>query len=158
MVYYASMICRSCSNDVDSYTHGKLCRSCYNEHMRVYMLDRYHRRRKEWVTKLGGLCIDCGSQDNLEFDHSIASSKTFNIAKALAGFSEKRIVEEMSKCVLRCKSCHIKKSLTKRDMRIVDHGEGKTGKYNCRCDLCRPLKNAYAREHKNKRKNQVPIV
>lgn len=28
----------------------------------------------------------------------------------------------------------------------VGHGEGLTGKHNCRCDLCRPLKNARARE------------
>ena len=26
----------------------------------------------------------------------------------------------------------------------VDHGGGKTGKRNCLCDLCRPLKNKYA--------------
>ena len=40
----------------------------------------------------------------------------------------------------------------------VDHGGGKTGKRNCRCDLCRPLKNKYlsdARKAKGSRSSEA---
>lgn len=33
----------------------------------------------------------------------------------------------------------------------VDHGGGKTGKRNCLCDLCRPLKNKYASDARKAR-------
>lgn len=99
---------------------------------------------------LGGKCLDCKSVDQLEFDHADPDDKTFDVAKAFAGMAEERLWQELHKCVLRCKSCHKRK--TDNIDNAVGHGEGKTGKKNCRCDLCRPLKNAYTREFKRRRK------
>lgn len=121
-----------------------------NKYMREYMLKRYHRRRKEAIIKLGGKCVDCESEDNLEFDHANPEDKSFNVAKAFTSMATAMLWEEIHKCVLRCKDCHAQKTY-QRDL-AVGHGQGKTGKRNCRCDLCRPLKNAYARDLKRRRK------
>lgn len=120
--------------------------------MAEYMLKRYHRRRSEWITKLGGSCVDCGSLNNLNFDHVIAKEKEYDIAKILSAGSELKVSNEMAKCVLRCEVCHKAKSARMRDIRIVNHGEGLTGKKNCLCKLCRPLKNEYARQFKRNKK------
>jgi hypothetical protein len=116
--------------------------------MREYMLKRYHRRRNHAIEILGGKCVDCSSSDQLEFDHADPKDKSFNVAKAFTSMAESKLWEEIYKCVLRCKSCYSKKTRTIDN--AVGHGEGKTGKKNCRCDLCKPLKNAYAREFKRK--------
>jgi 5-methylcytosine-specific restriction endonuclease McrA len=146
-------ICVTCKQEVEEFAFRTYCRPCYNEKMNIYMKARYHRRRNEWVEKLGGKCVDCGSIENLEFDHEIAADKKYAVAKMLSGWSEAKLTAEISKCVLRCQSCHLKKSISSGDIRTVNHGEGVTGKKNCRCDLCRPLKNAYLKEFmKNKRK------
>jgi 5-methylcytosine-specific restriction endonuclease McrA len=80
------------------------------EHMRVYVLDRYHRRRAQAIEALGGVCARCGFDDTLEFDHIDPSTKEFRLARGLAGYSETRIQAELAKCQLLCKECHYQKS------------------------------------------------
>lgn len=124
------------------------------EYMRKYMLERYHRRRNEAISKLGGKCVDCGSSSELEFDHIESDTKSFSVAKAFAGMAESKLWEEIDKCVLRCKSCHTEKTNSVGDNpnRRVQHGGGLTGKRNCFCDLCKPLKQEY---NKNRRKRML---
>lgn len=88
----------------------------YNNYMREYMKARYHRRRSEWLEKLGGKCAECGALDNLEFDHVDCSKKSFSVAKALAGWAEARVEEEMKKCQILCTGCHLKKTVTNSDI------------------------------------------
>ncbi len=123
------------------------CRSCYNIYMNDYMKIRYHRRRAEWIESLGGKCIDCESIENLEFDHDDASKKQYDVSKMLGGWSNAKLQLEISKCVLRCKSCHLIKTLREGDLKNVNHGGGITGKRNCRCELCNPLKKEYAKRY-----------
>jgi 5-methylcytosine-specific restriction endonuclease McrA len=120
-----------------------------NEYMREYMLKRYHRRRDKALEILGGCCVDCGTTDNLEFDHVDPKDKSFDVARAFTSMAESKLWSELHKCLIRCTRCHLKKTSNENS---VGHGEGKTGKKNCRCDLCRPLKNAYAQEFKRRRK------
>jgi hypothetical protein len=135
------------------------CRGHYNEYMRVYMLARYHRRRSEWIERLGGKCEICGTTASLEFYHSVASEKEWGIGKILGSGSERKISEEMTKCHLLCKDHHLEKSLKSGDIKTVEHGGGLTGKKNCRCELCAPLKNAYNKEFKKiKRAKEKAIV
>lgn len=49
--------------------------------MRKYMLARYHKRRAEAIRKLGGKCVKCGSEENLEIDHIDPTTKSFEISK-----------------------------------------------------------------------------
>lgn len=120
-----------------------------NEYMREYMLKRYHRRRSAALEILGSACVDCGSQNNLEFDHANPNDKSFDVAKAFTSMAETKLWAELHKCVIRCKHCHLAKTSNENS---VEHGQGKTGKRNCLCNLCKPLKNTYAREFKRKRK------
>jgi 5-methylcytosine-specific restriction endonuclease McrA len=82
----------------------------YNSEMNRYMKERYHRRREYWKAALGGECAECGSTDDLEFDHIVAEEKSYPIAKILSGGSEKKVAEEMAKCQLLCRPHHIEKS------------------------------------------------
>ena len=119
-------------------------RENYNEYMREYMLKRYHRRRSDSIEKLGGKCVVCGTTDNLEIDHIDRSTKTMAIS-GLWSCNIQRYEAELKLSQLLCEEHH--KQKTSRES-SVDHGEGKTGKRNCYCELCAPLKRAYARERR----------
>jgi 5-methylcytosine-specific restriction endonuclease McrA len=121
-------------------------REQYNEYMRVYMLNRYHERRAEALEKLGGACAICGSKVSLEIDHIDPKTKSFDVGK-LWSVSKARYLSELEKCQLLCKVHHLRKS---GDELAVPHGGGLTGKRNCRCTLCAPLKNAYNRMRKGR--------
>lgn len=119
------------------------------EYHRKYNLARYHRIRSEAIAAKGGVCVDCGTTDSLEFDHVDASTKSFDVGKLL-NVSKVAREAELSKCALRCKSCHILKTTRSGDNGAVGHGGGLTGKRNCYCDLCAPLKAEYMRNWKKK--------
>jgi 5-methylcytosine-specific restriction endonuclease McrA len=140
----------------DPVNSGK-CRTHYNEYMKEYMLARYYRRQAEWREKLGGKCDVCGTTENLEFDHLVASDKALEIAKILTSGSNDKLAREMAKCHLLCKDHHLEKSIASGDINNVEHGGGLTGKKNCRCKLCAPLKNAYARELRRNKKQSIPV-
>lgn len=123
-----------------------------NAYMNTYMKARYHRRRSEAVAAKGGKCIDCGTASSLEFDHDDAASKSYDIGKLFSTASEQKLQDELAKCVLRCTDCHKIKTEISGDQGSVGHGEGKTGKRNCLCDLCRPLKNEYNKQFKRNKK------
>jgi hypothetical protein len=123
----------------------------YNDYMGDYMLSRYHTLMAEAREKLGGKCVICGSTEGLEMDHIDRSTKLFTIS---IGWSRKpeEFWAEVAKCQLLCRVHHAEKTARERS---VDHGQGKTGKKNCLCELCRPLKNAYARERKARLKAEL---
>lgn len=153
MVILIMLKCGRCSADYEPYPHSRMCRSCYNENMRVYMLARYYKRRSAAIEQLGGHCVDCDTMEDLEFDHHDSSMKAFAVGAAFSGWSEKRLQAELAKCVLRCGPCHLAKSLLMGDICTVPHGGGKSGKKHCYCDLCAPLKRAYARDRKRQIKD-----
>lgn len=116
-----------------------------NEYHRRYNLKRYHRIRAEIAERLGGKCIICGAIENLEFDHIDPATKNFNIGR-LTNVSREKLEKELPLCQLLCKFHHDIKSVHEKS---VDHGEGLTGKKNCRCNLCGPLKNLYMRKFRS---------
>lgn len=51
-------------------------------------------------------CVDCGTQEGiLEFDHRDPKTKSFSIGPR-KHFSMSRLLAEIEKCDVRCKSCH----------------------------------------------------
>ena len=59
--------------------------------------------------KLETGCAHCGTKENvseLQFHHVDRSSKDFNISRARS-HSWKKIEEEMAKCIVLCRECHI---------------------------------------------------
>lgn len=85
----------------------------YNNKMREYMAKRYVSRRTRWIEVMGGVCVSCGDDESLEFDHIDPTTKTYQIAKILNTGSEKKVSDEMAKCQLLCNPCH--KEKTKAD-------------------------------------------
>ena len=118
-------------------------REQYNEYMRVYMLERYHRRRREGREFLGGVCVDCGTTEDLEFDHVDRESKEFMIS-GMSSCSEARFWAEVRKCVLRCKTCHYARTAQQLG---VEHGGGASGKKNCPCASCKARKAEYMKRY-----------
>ena len=126
------------------------CKKCYNEYMRAYMANRYIKRRKQIIEKLGGVCVECGTTENLEIDHIERSMKSFGIGKAIAGWSWKRLNQELDKCQLLCKTHHQDKTVSESS---VEHGGGLSGKKSCYCSLCGPLKVKYQNKQRQRKKS-----
>ena len=69
---------------------------------------RVRKRRVIHNLKING-CAICGYNkcDNaLDFHHTNPQDKKFGINICNMGFAEKRIAEELNKCILLCKNCH----------------------------------------------------
>jgi hypothetical protein len=135
--------CGKCHEVVDAWANGKSCRRCYNAYMNAYMTRRYHERRALAIERLGGSCVQCGSTDRLEMDHIDPARKLINVSNQT--WTSEAYWLEMRKIQLLCRPHHQQK--TARQL-SVPHGGGITGRRNCRCELCRPLKNAYNRQRK----------
>jgi len=61
-------------------------------------------------------CVDCGEDDVivLTFDH-VNGEKNFNISDAIShGKPWTEIKKEITKCVVRCANCHLKKTATQQ--------------------------------------------
>lgn len=58
---------------------------------------------------LGGVCVVCGRDEFLEFDHIDPSTKLVELNQA-ASISLERFMAEIPKCQLLCHGCHVKKS------------------------------------------------
>lgn len=86
------------------------------------MKERYARRRSEWIDRLGGVCVACGTTEKLEFDHVDPATKEFSIAKILSGGSEERVAMEMAKCQLLCHDHHLEKTRMDRQAPIAHAG------------------------------------
>ena len=114
------------------------------EYHNEYNLTRYYTLRTYYIDLMGGICAQCKSDSSLEFDHIVEEDKEYDISQIIT-YPENFVLAELNKCQLLCKSCHSKKTYSKRE---VDHGGGKTGKRNCKCDLCRAKRNEYMREYK----------
>jgi 5-methylcytosine-specific restriction endonuclease McrA len=134
----------------------KMTRAEYNEHMRDYMLKRYHRRRAQAVERLGGRCALCGSTQNLEFDHTDPKKKKVNIARRLAGLAEAKWEDEIKKCQLLCRECHTDKSIKEQGKTKAKGTHGTLSAYRwCgppKCEACKEAKREYFRMWRKKRR------
>lgn len=123
----------------------------YNAYMREYNKRRYWKLKAEAHEFLGGKCAECGNTDRLEMDHIDPSTKTVDVSR-FCSMSRVRFLEELKLCQLLCHEHHKAKTIREKS---VEHGGGLTGKKNCRCELCAPLKNAYARQLKRNKRKRV---
>lgn len=86
-------------------------RTQQREYQRLWIL----KRRNDWL--LGKSCIDCGATDLLEIDHVDQKQK---ITHRIWSWSAARRESELAKCVVRCRTCHHKKTT---HMGEIAHGE-----------------------------------
>ena len=71
-----------------------------------YQIQWKKKRRDAWFEE-NGPCIECGSWENLELDHVDHTTK---VSHNIWSWADERRLEELAKCVARCRPCHIEKS------------------------------------------------
>ena len=77
----------------------------------------YHMKKmKAWKLILSQLkingCAICGSYKTLEFHHVLSGYKDFNISHGWR-YSNKKLSDELNKCILLCHKCHMHKESCK---------------------------------------------
>lgn len=102
------------------------------EKQKKYQREWRAQRRADWLKDK--TCARCGSAEQLEVDHKDPSEK---VSHKIWSWSEKRRNEELAKCQVLCKPCHLEK--TRRDN---EPAHGTNSRYTspvwrCRCDACR---------------------
>lgn len=125
------------------------------EQSAVYMRNRYQRRKKEALIKLGGACCRCGCTEDLEVDHTNRKEKTMPFSRMYA-VNQARFDEELDKCQLLCKQCHVQKTIEERGHRKrTEHGTYASYRYSgCRCDECKRACRDHSREYRKRMKEK----
>jgi hypothetical protein len=101
--------CRAChhAHHVDYYPKNKKRFRDYDHALRERL------RAIVFAHLMTNACVDCGEKDPivLDFDH-VRGVKAFNIAVATANgaVSTRTLMEEISKCEIRCANCHRRKT------------------------------------------------
>ena len=105
------------------------------ETQRAYQLAWMHKRRAGYVALHGGKCKNCGSDNDLEFNHIDPSQK---VSHRIWSWRTDRILEELKKCELLCKTCHDKETVKQFGFKQYTHGTNTCyTEMPCRCQLCR---------------------
>lgn len=121
-------------------------KAAYNEYMRKYMLERYHKLRNEALQRFGGKCVQCGATENLEFDHIDPSTKVGQMGDMFL-WAKARREAELLKCQLLCSTCHSNKTIVDLGQQKArgEHGRISTRRY-CACDLCKKAHADYCKD------------
>lgn len=125
-----------------------------NEYMRIYMANRRTERRIKLMQYLGDCCINCGSEESLEFDHIDAATKSFIISGFNLDKSWAKLLLEVKKCQLLCTACHNDKTKNNHEHsgghnKILKPVHGTAHMYvvyKCRCIDCKYARSLYRNE------------
>lgn len=117
---------------------------------------KYRSQRKRAVKMLGGQCVDCPSKARLEFDHVKASEKSYDIGTRFGRVKFETLLPELKKCVLRCRTCHAKKTKACGEyppaIKPTTHGDlAMYSRYKCRCEKCRIKYSEWRRENRRRK-------
>ena len=114
--------------------------------------------QKNWIAKRRAdffkdkLCVQCGSNENLELDHIDPKEKS---SHKIWSWSAARRDAEIAKCQVLCKACHLEKTLKDRAIRQpLIHGLRGYDRM-CRCDICKAAKAVKMKEYRNKIKAAI---
>lgn|SRR5665647_547759 len=109
----------------------------YTEEQRNYHRAYYHIRRKKLTDYLGGVCVICGMNENLHFDHVDPAKKSFEIKSNLT--LNDIVKAELDKCQLLCEYHH--KQKTSQENSGFTHGSMYAWmKKKCPCPVCNQAK------------------
>lgn len=96
------------------------CRECCNKYIRQhyqknkkYYIDKARDRRdrlKEFLYTIKCSCEKCGESHPscLDFHHKDSSQKEFSIGTFYKKVTNKKLLEEIAKCIVLCSNCHRK--------------------------------------------------
>lgn len=75
--------------------------------------------------KATATCKDCGSRQDLTFDHPPGAKKVGNVADMVHTHSFLRLSEEVAKCEIVCWPCHIEREKVRilRGLRVKRNGK-----------------------------------
>lgn len=127
------------------------------EAQRAYQREWVQKRRNAWLQQ-NGPCKKCGSTEKLEVDHIDRKTK---INHKVWTWSQIRRDEELQKCQVLCKKCHVEK--TAADMGYRQHGDSGYHR-GCRCKICKDVAVKRVNEYRwrtgkrKKRCGQVDLV
>lgn len=123
--------------------------------MAEYMAARREKRRNSLIDLAGGKCNQCGTIEELEFNHLDRSTKLFNLSGAGLDKPWAKILEEAAKCELVCSTCHRKYTNEQfasgeirpwNDKTDLPYEHGTVRMYQerkCKCKLCVTAKRMY---------------
>lgn len=121
--------------------------------MAVYMKNRRDSRRTKLIELAGGGCGECGSMEDLEFNHVDPSTKSFVLSGCYLDKAWNRILEEFAKCELLCRAHHLEKTRDQyatgelvRSITAAQFVHGTARMYSeqfCKCEDCRLAKRLY---------------
>lgn len=115
-----------------------------NLQAKEYQKRRYKCRMSYALKTLGGCCISCGKSKKLELDHIDPNTKNKNIS-SMYNLSLIRFNEELLKCQILCRTCHLQKTAKENTKKLV-HGTMNAYKQRaCRCPECRRVNREYKR-------------
>jgi hypothetical protein len=72
----------------------------------------HKHRDQEWFKSIKStkFCVDCGETkyELLDFHHKDPNTKIMSVSDMLGTYGKQKILDEMAKCEVLCKSCHKK--------------------------------------------------
>lgn len=111
----------------------------------------YAENRAKAIDLLGGICVWCGTTEQLEFDHINGDriDRSHKISALLLS-SWNRVVEELEKCQLLCKDCHTVKTWSQNRVRAKHGSASFYINQKCRCDRCKAANAERVRKYRQK--------
>lgn len=123
--------------------------------MALYMKERRKTRRNKLIEMFGGCCSECGTTENLEFNHIDRTTRSFVLSGCYLDRPWNKILDEAKKCELLCKAHHVERTREQYATgQIIQHNSKKHLPYehgtmrmyqemHCRCDDCKYAKKLY---------------
>ncbi len=130
------------ANPFEAKIRKQLYREQHREELNLKQKEIIQALRKQYIDKLGGKCVKCGSIKNLEFDHINPKDKLYNIDKILSNLE--LLIIELVKCQLLCFDCHVEKSTLEKAINITKGC--KNSIHTCKCHTCKEKTREYRRE------------
>ena len=96
----------------DSQAHKDAKRRWYlkNRELTIKRAMEHKHRDQEWfkAIKSTKVCVECGHDvyEDLDFHHVDPSTKILSVSDMLGTYGRQKVLDEMAKCVVLCKSCH----------------------------------------------------
>lgn len=129
------------------------CRSCKREYKQNSGQNlknqlKATQRRADWMLA-NGPCRHCGSSADLEVDHIDPSTKNPVLrypSNAIWRWGDQKRNEELAKCQVLCRPCHLKKTINEMGGPAKHGTYGRYVRHKCRCIECTRAAREYANQ------------
>lgn len=107
------------------YQRARYSDPAHREAQRLRQIASREKRRAQWWAHLGGVCVQCGSSQDLHFDHIHWQEKRLEVSKLMfRDVTDPEAAAEFAKCQLLCAPCHYAKSVVdRREMKRIKRAD-----------------------------------